>query len=161
MSPLRWQHMMHIPPSYANVTMTRRTWIAQFLKMSPPNVGRRKLTSKIKTFYILCNRIHTTNKLPIDFLYDHSSNAMHFLCSAIKQLVVSSWYHFEDWVHTPSTNMKKPCDERSFFFFFFEIQSIEELHALSTHLPISSVAKTSEHQAAANWLFCPRQATSK
>ena len=66
-------------------------------------------------------RIHTTKTLPIDFLHKTTAHLTPF-----SRL-------FEDWDHTSSTNMKEPYDEG----YFFEIQSLEEMHALNAYLPIS------------------------
>ena len=77
-------------------------------------------------------RIHTTKTLPIDFLYKITAHLTPF-SRLWSNWLSQVWYHFEDWDHNSSTNMKKPYDEG----YFFEIQSLEEMHALNAYLPIS------------------------
>ena len=77
-------------------------------------------------------RIHTTKTLPIDFLYKIMAHLTP-LSRLQSNWLCQVWYHFENWDHNSSTNMKKTYDEG----YFFEIQSLEEMHALNAYLPIS------------------------
>ena len=76
--------------------------------------------------------IHTTKTLPIDSLYKITAHLTPF-SRLLSNWLSQVWYHFEDWDHNSSTNMKKPYDGG----YFFEIQSLEEMHALNAYLPIS------------------------